>query len=99
MSCLLAPSVNGYSRVPDPPARMIPFLTGRLRAVRSVRDSSHNPKARDQGQRTCGLTPEKSTRKPTLQLLFQGAMGSDTPDNSTARWKAGYDSPCGRPVS
>src|SRR5437870_10276622 len=27
MSCLLAPSVTGYSRVPDPPARMMPFVT------------------------------------------------------------------------
>src|SRR6185503_1060826 len=27
MSCLLAPCVSGYSRVPEPPARMIPRRT------------------------------------------------------------------------
>src|SRR5688500_8672082 len=29
MSCLLTPSVTGYSRVPEPPARMIPFIRTR----------------------------------------------------------------------
>src|SRR6185295_14444031 len=44
-SCLLTARVNGYSRVPDPPARMMPFM---------VRAAEHTTRPR--GWRHAGRT-------------------------------------------
>src|SRR5690554_1031487 len=39
-SCLEVPSVMGYRRVPEPPARIIPFTFASLTSIRSLRGQS-----------------------------------------------------------
>jgi len=93
-SCLLTANVIGYSRVPEPPARMMPFIAYRLPDLekgfrRNTRCSQHRPKgslwhvarmARDRGHPACFLMPPDFVAASRLPVEAKAQL-SQSPAN------------------